>query len=352
MRNRFEVATTVDDDNHQEGREAGFTIIEIAVSMIIFTIVMGSVYGLLSVARAGRLNVNQHAEVLQNARIAINTMSRDAINAGVGYPNLGATVPDNQISALLGGAADADPDPDVLTPVFGQDNLHVINVRNDQGVIVAMATDQVTFLFIDDTFNNGTSLPISEVRNQGAELGISAGFTNTPCTQGDVYIVTGQNGSALGVFHDGTNEVAGVNTDKLTFASGDALAIDNPGASSPVGNILAPASVLRVSWISYFLVQEAGDDTGTGTLMRRVYGGTGGWVDQPLAFGVENLQIQYLLLDGNVVNAPAQNQMEDIRQVRISVTVRSPDIDPATNLPFRSTLTATFNTRNLVYEKI
>ena len=351
MRNRLEAAAKVNGGNHRKGREAGFTIIEISVSVIIFTIVMGTIYGLLKVARSGRLNVNQHAEVLQNARIAINTMGRDAINAGVGYPNLGANVPDNRISALLGGAADADTDPDVLTPVFAQNNLRVINARNDQGVIVATATDQVTFLFIDDTFNNGISLPISNILNQGAELTIAPGFLNTPCTLGDIYIIAGQNGSALGVFHDG-NVPAGANTNKLTFAVGDALGIDTPGATSPVGNILAPASVQRVSWVSYFLVQEAGDDGGTGTLMRRAYGGPGGWVDQPLAFGVENMQIQYLLVDGNVVDAPAQNQMDDIRQVRISVSVRSPDIDPATNLPLRSTLTATFSTRNLVYEKI
>ncbi len=351
MRNMLIGAATVEAGNHRERREAGFTMIEITVSVIIFTIVMGAIYGLLNVSRSGRLNVNNHAEVLQNARIAINTISRDAINAGVGYPNLGAIVPDNRISALMGGAADADTDPDVLTPVFAQDNLRVINTRNEQGIAVATPTDQVTFVFIDDTFNGGVGLPISNILNQGAELTIAPGFLNTPCTQGDIYIIAGQNGSALGVFHDGGTP-AGANTNKLTFASGDALGLDNPGVTSPVGNIQPPASVQRVYWVSYFLVQEAGDDQGTGTLMRRVYGGAGGWTDQPLAFGVENMQIQYLLLDGNVVDAPALNQMEDIRQVRISVSVRSPDIDPATNLPFRTTLTATFSTRNLVYEKI
>jgi prepilin-type N-terminal cleavage/methylation domain-containing protein len=333
------------------GRDAGFTVIEISVAVVVFTIVMGAIYGLLMVARGGRLNTNQRSEILQNARIAINTMSRDAINAGVGYPNLGATLPDDRLATIMGGTADADTDPDVLTPVFA---------RNDSQTINGVATDQITFLFIDDTFNGGVSLPITEIRNQGAELGIQPGFNNAPCAQGDIYIVTGQNGSALGMMHDGGTEVAGTNTDRVTFATADPLQIDNPGATSPIGNIQAPASLQRVSWVSYFLVPDVGTDAGTGVLIRRVHGGATGWVDQPLAFGIENLQIQYVLIDGSVVDVPAAGQMDDIRQVRLSVAVRSPDPDPnaprdpvtGQHLPFRTTLTSTFSTRNLVYEKI
>ena len=74
--------------------------------------------------------------------------------------------------------------------------------------------------------------------------------------------------------------------------------------------------------------------------------------DQPLVFGVEDMQVQYVLRNGNVADAPTAAQMEDIRQVRVSVTVRSPDVDPKTNKPYKSTMTASFSTRNLVYEKI
>ena len=351
MRNRNRVAPAANGSNHQTRPDAGFTVIEITVGVVVFTIVMGAIYGLLMVARGGRLNTNQRSEILQNARIAINTMSRDAINAGVGYPNLGATLPDDRLATIMGGTADTDTDADVLTPVFARNGAQTIN---------GVATDQITFLFIDDTFNAGASLPIAEIRNQGAELGIATGFNNAPCTQGDIYIVTGQNGSALGMFHDGGSEIAGTNTDKITFAANDALLIDNPGATSPIANITAPASLQRVSWVSYFLVPDVGTDAGTGVLIRRMHGGTTGWVDQPLAFGIENLQIQYVLLDGSVVDVPAAGQMDDIRQVRLSVSVRSPDSDPnaprdpvtGQHLPFRTTLTSTFSTRNLVYEKI
>ena len=321
-------------------REAGFTVVEVAVAVILFTIVMGAIYGLLRVARAGRLNVNTRAEALQNARIALNTLSRDAINAGVGYPNLGATLPDNRLSALLGGAGDEDADPDLLTPVHALNDVNKVN---------GVDTDQVTFIFIDDTFDDGNSLPISAVKGEGAELTLQSGFDNSPCRQGDVYIFTGQNGSALGVLKQGDEDS---DSDAISLAAGDKLGINNPGAGSPIAKITAPGSILRVSWVSYFVAPEDRNGTGTGTLMRRVYGGDSGWSDQPLAFGVENFQVQYVLINGVVVDVPAANQMDDIRQVRVSVTVRSPDIDPATHEPFRTTLTSTFSTRNLVYEKI
>ena len=101
--------------------------------------------------------------------------------------------------------------------------------------------------------------------------------------------------------------------------------------------------------------------------MRRVYGGTGslvppvypGWVDQPLAYGIESMQFQYVLKDGSVVDTPLPDQMYLIRQVRLSVAVRSPDIDPSAprdpvtgqHMPYRTSLTSTFSTRNLAYEK-
>ena len=63
--------------------ESGFTMVEVVVSTAIFVIVMGSIYGLLRVARNGRLNTTQRTELIQNVRVALNALGRDAINAGV-----------------------------------------------------------------------------------------------------------------------------------------------------------------------------------------------------------------------------------------------------------------------------
>ncbi|HKP88056.1 MAG TPA: prepilin-type N-terminal cleavage/methylation domain-containing protein [Blastocatellia bacterium] len=355
MRNRIEVnhGAEASRADRSPSRQSGFTIIEMVISLAIFTIVVGAIYGLLEVARAGRLNTTNRAEVLQNVRVGLNAVGRDAINAGVGYPNLGAMVPDDR-TALVGAAADGDNNPDFLTPVYAANNLNSVN-----GVL----TDQVTFLFVDDTFNGGASIPVSAISDQGVSpttLTIQPGFNNTPFSVGDLYLVTGQNGAALGVL----TAKSGSNT--LTFANTDPLNLNNAGAGAALNRVTPPASVLKVTAVTYHVADEDGNGTGTGTLKRFVYGGfniTAGipiaGVDQPLAFGIENMQIQYVLADGTVMDSPSAIQMEDIRQIRIAITVRSPDadpknIDPATHQPrpFRSTVTASFSTRNLVYEKL
>lgn len=333
-----------------DDQQRGFSVLELVIAMAVFTIVMGSIYGLLEIGRRGRVNTMQRNEVLQNVRIALNTMGRDSINAGVGYPNEGAALPDDTFSDPRIGirtAADGDNLPDLLTPVF---------VGNNLNTIFGVATDQITFVFQDDSFNAGRSISINRVVNSGEQLRIALPCDNTPCNApsqiGDIYVVTGINGSAIGLVTE-TPEA-----DKINFANDDPLGINRPGGSSPIRQATftagcgvdcdANASVTKISWVTYRIID---DGQGVGTLVRRVFGGAAGVTDQPLAFGVENLQIVYLLADGRVLDAPTPTEMQTIRQVRVSVDVRSPDIDPRTNRPFRSTLTSTFSTRNLGFEK-
>lgn len=333
--------------------QAGFTVVEMMISLTVFVIVVGAIYGLLEVGRAGRFNTNQRWEVLQNVRIALNAVGRDAINAGVDYPNLGAMIPSSKLT-IVHGADDGDSNPDFLTPVFAADNVNDVN---------GVATDQVTFLYIDDSFNGGTSVPASAISAPGVTpmtATIQSGYTNGPFNIGDIYLISGQNATALGVVTGKSS------TDTVTFADTDPLTLNGTGAAAAVNRVTAPASMSKVAWITYFVADQDGNGTGTGTLMRRVYGGFNqatnlpiNWTDQPLAFGVENMQIQYVLADSSVVNSPGPSQMQEIRQVRVTITVRSPDpdpknLDPVTRKPrpFRSTLTSSFSTRNLVYEKL
>lgn len=339
------------DESHKG--QSGFTIVEMMISLTIFVIVVGAIYGLLEVGRAGRLNTNQRWEVLQNVRIALNAVGRDTINAGVDYPNLGAMIPSGKLT-IVGGADDGDGNPDFLTPVFAANNVNSVN-----GVM----TDQVTFLYIDDSFNSGTSVPASAVSAPATTpttVTIQNGYTNAPFNVGDIYLISGQNATAIGMLTSKNGNAT------LTFANTDPLTLNNSGVNAAVNRVAPPASISRVAWVTYWVADQDGNGTGTGTLMRRVYGGFNqatntaiNWTDQPLAFGIENMQIQYVLADSSVIDSPATNQMQDIRQVRITVTVRSPDpdpknIDPATRMPrpFRSTVTASFSTRNLVYEKL
>jgi prepilin-type N-terminal cleavage/methylation domain-containing protein len=330
-----------------ENRQAGFSMIEMIIGVTVFTIVMGAIYGLLQVGRSGRLNTTMRSEALQNARVGINTVGRDIINSGVGYPNIGALIPDNRVSGLFGGTPDSGAEPDFLTPIYGRNNVNSIN---------GTMTDLMSIAFIDNSFNAGVSIPISIISATGSQVTIPAGFSNAPCTVGEIYLISGQtSAAALGMLTSKTS------TDRLNFATGDPLGINLTGASSPiilvngVGGSLNPASasLQRVSLVRYYVVDDDGPtNPGSGTLMRDVYGGaTPGFTTQPLAFGIENFQCQYVMDDGAILDAPTQAQMLGIRQVRIALTVRSPEIDPQTNRPFRQTISATYNARNLEYEK-
>jgi prepilin-type N-terminal cleavage/methylation domain-containing protein len=378
-------------ENDLTGTEKGFSLLELLVAVVIFAMIMIAIYSLLEVGRSDRFTTLQKTESIQNVRIALNTIGRDAINAGVGYENTGAQIPDNGLT-LLNFPADANNENDSLTPVVSGNNLNMVN---------GTATDQLTFLFVDETFNSGGaaagaafsadesgpptgggggggnsfihghSLPLNQLIDNGEEVRLNSPDGNSAVRVGDVYLIAGQTGWALGML----SKTTGANG--LVFKNGDALGVNRPTATSPIRNIFPPnptacggnciqvnASASRVNWVTYRVVDEDGNGPGAGTLVRRVWGGPNGWTDSPLAFGVENLQIQYILASGAVTDNPVAgpdniagnadddlNILQTVRQVVISVTVRSSEIDRRTNRPMRSTLTSRYSTRNLVYEK-
>ncbi len=373
-------------ENGRAGSEQGFSLLELLVAVVIFTVIIMAIYSLLEVGRSERFTTVQKTESIQNVRIALNTIGRDAINAGVGYENTGAQIPDNRL-VLLNFAADANNENDNLTPVVSGNNINTVN---------GTATDQVTFIYIDDTFNapaaaapsafsastsspssgggtfvSGHSLPLNQLVDNGNEVRLNSPDGNNAVTVGDIYLITGQTGWALGML----SKKSGGNG--IVFANGDLLGINRPTATSPIRNIFPPnptacganciqvnASASRVNWVTYRVVDEDGTGPGTGTLVRRVWGGANGWTDNPLAFGVENLQIQYILADGSFSDDPTagpdkiagnadddMNILQTVRQVVISVIVRGSEIDRRNNQPHRTTLTSRYSTRNLVYEK-
>jgi hypothetical protein len=127
------------------------------VAVAVFTIIVGAIYALLEVGRSDAFNTKERTETMQNSRIALNLLGRDAINAGVGYWKSGARTPDGTLQRLLFlGAGEVDGQFDLLTPVVPGDGVRTINVDG-----VDVRTDAVTFVYQDDAFNNGASLQVS-----------------------------------------------------------------------------------------------------------------------------------------------------------------------------------------------
>ncbi len=337
--------------------EKGFSLLELLVSMVIFMVVTGSIWGLLRVAQQSRSVVNQQVQLAKNVRIGLNLIGRDAYNAGYGYPLKNTVVlPDNKISILLGIPNDVDTSRDTVPPIIAGNDI-TLNTFNTAANV---RTDQVTFLFKDPTFNlvgagtNAVSSPLAianTVTSSGiVEISPSSGG-NSACRINDIYILTGTTGSTLGLS-------TGLNgTNSVQFANGDLLGFNQTAALGQLNGVTA-ASVYRVSMVTYFV---AGD----GTLTRREHGNilpAVASVDEPLVYGVENFQIRYIMDDGTVSDNPSagvdgiagnaddvQANLAAVRQIRFTVSVRSIDLNSA-GQPYRETMTTTYSTRNLGYD--
>lgn len=348
-------------------RQGGFTFIEIMVAVTIFTIVIAAIYQLLALGRSNRFTVDQNVESIQNVRNAMNLMSRECLNAGVDYFPVGAQLPDDSLQNILGTAADADSTADFLSPVIAG------NDKNANSLSGAM-TDQVTFVYGDDTFTfasngpdgiagnaddvNGTQLLLDKNTN-GEEFQVASGYDITPCRTGDIYLIATSGTSpqqALGM-------CTGTATKAIKFATTDTLGINKSGGASVLKPLAVSAAVkarlTRVVWITFYVSAD-------GTLYRRLYGdysasgdATSGsgltvastkWFDEPLAFGVENMQLEYLMKDGTVLQSPTSAVSRNVRQIAATITARgTADGSKAGGAVSRTVVTTTFNARNLAY---
>ena len=351
--------------------EKGFSLIELVIAMIVFLIVTASIYSVLQVAGRSRTLVNQQAQLNKNVRIALSLIGRDTYNAGFGYPLKNTVVlPDNRISVLLAIPNDTDSSRDTVPPIIAGDDL-TLNTFNSASNV---KTDQITFLFKDSTFNlvgevgKEVSLPININAATTSATGIDEVVTisgsNAGCRKNDLFLVTGNTGSALGVVTGLINPGStSSDPDKVQFSNGDVLGFNQTGTSGPLRGITAPASMQRVRMVTYFV-------TADGILTRREYVnvppiGTAtpkNYVDEPIVYGVENFQIRYILDDGSISDNPSagadgksgtsddvQANLAKIRQVRYTIFVKGSELNPA-GKPYTVNMTSTFSTRNLGYD--
>ncbi len=342
----------------QDLGQAGFSLVELTISMVVFLIVTGSVFGLLQVARESKTVVNENTSLNKSLRMAMSTVGKDTYNAGYGYP-LKNTVflADNRLANLLGIPPDVDTSRDTVAPIIAGNNI-TLNTYNTNPNI---RTDQVTFLFKDNTFNpiGGISQPLNinaaTTTGTGIDEIVPLSGSNSLCSVNDLYLVSGNTGSTLAV----STALSGSN--KIQFANGDVLGFNQTGASGPLRAITVPASIQRVSMVTYFVTSD-------GTLTRREYVNRPpalpavGFVDEPLVFGVEDFQIVYLMDDGSETENPlagpdgipgtaddTPTNLAAVRQIRYTISTRSTEMN-ATGHPFRTSLTSTFSTRNLGYD--
>lgn len=349
--------------------QAGFSLIELIVGIVIFTVVMAAIYGLLAIARTDRNMSSEQSDLMKQIRYTMNLMGRDALNAGYSYQKNGAVVPDNLLSTRLGVNADVDTNRDLLVGVVAGNNLFT-NSLQDAGNL--QRTDTISFVYRDVSFNPDATTQTSKTLSVAsaaadsgdiARLNLSAGNTTGVCRVNDLYLVESQSSAVL------VMATAIPNSGSIQFGQGDPLGLNQKYSQSVMRQCASvdeencmdyPASLKRVYWVSFKVNND-------GTLVRVIYGNNGTSAtqiqEQPLAYGIENLQIKYLMQDGTVTDDPAAGPdgvlgtLDDtpinlnlVRQVRFEVTARGNDIDPRTGKRNRITLEGTFSTRNMGYD--
>lgn len=348
--------------------EKGFSLIELMVALTIFFIVLGAIYGLLQVGRLDRNRASRRSDAMKNGRAALQLIGRDALNAGLGYTRFGANVPDNFLNSQLGFAADNDNSRDLLTSVVPGNQVNASTLQTDN-------TDMLAFVYRDVDFFGGASISLS-----GATPASASGNTVTVTTLED--ISAGANaGKTVPAIHDlYLAEANGIRTivmataipatKSIRFAPGDPLLINQAlnGSTADTVSVLRqctatvtincmnyPGSLKRIFLVTYRV-------SNNGTLIRTLYGNNTGAnaasqiQEQPIAYGIKDLQIRYTTVGGITNDDPTDYQTpegaarrNDIRQVTISLTAQD-GIDEATGKPNYVILDGTFSTRNLEYD--
>lgn len=359
--------------------EAGMTVMELLVAMSIFLIVLSSVYGVLRIGNISRNNINDRSETIKNARLALNSIGRDAVNAGLGYTRVGGLVPDNFANKLIKTPAGSDTNRDLLTGIITGNNIKESDLSK-----TGEKNDVVAFAFRDLYFNGGNSIQVTNSSKSADSIVLTTspdGCAN--CKTYDLYLIESADGKqALAMATDVPT------SSSMTITKDDPLKINQPapvagnivvaGISIPnplgaVGtnetsmltkctgsqtthcfNYSSPATAKKIFFVSYSVDVD-------GTLVRTSYGNnTGGTAadqiqKQPLAFGIQSFQLRYLMEDGTVTEDPSaggtnQSNLNNIVQIEVSITVKAESNENGIIQTELINLTSTFSTRNLKYD--
>jgi prepilin-type N-terminal cleavage/methylation domain-containing protein len=355
--------------------QAGFSLIELSFSMMIFLMVTGTLYGLLELGRTDRNASSNRSDTLKNARASLYLISRDLMNAGLGFHKSGGFVPNGFLQNKMDSPNDNNPSRDLLTSVSIGNNVNT-NVLGG-----TVGTDSIAFAYRNLEFNNNASIQTID---------------ETSSNPNQIILKTNPGLTALVNVHDlfiaetDTTQVMLMVTakdnanDLITFAYGDPLGINQVrtgGANDTFNSLLRKcntgetigctaysttlkigARLKKINWVKYKIDEN-------GTLVRIIFGNNTGATaanqiqTQPLIYGVKNMQFDYALNNGTVTDDPVKgpdgvrgntddlpSDLNLIRQVTINLTVAAEDRDARTGNKEYVNLNSTFSTRNLQYD--
>jgi len=328
--------------------EAGFSLAEFLVSMLLTLVVLGISLSTFNDA----VNINQLAGLVadtdQNVRSGLNMMTRDLIQTGEGIPTGGIPVPSG------GGSTPINrPGPVGATYTFPAGTvLPAVTPGAGLGPTIALQpTDLVTVLYADPTLPLNTA-PLVSINATGTRATVDPAVSitdpDTAVRAGDLIMFSNAFGNAL-------QEVTGTDgAQTMLFDPGDPLNLNQSAASQ--GTLVRlqsgpgaypPTTATRIVMVSYYI--DASNPAGP-RLVRQVGAGP----RLAIALGVENLQLSFDLVDGvtnptNVRSPAPPNSPHEIRKVNLFLSARSEAAHRQTGRWFRNSLATQVSLRSLSF---
>lgn len=349
--------------------DSGYSLVEMLVSMGIFTTIMGATLAGLSNITRSNDTVLQLASMNNSVRTGMDYIIRDLLQVGSGLPSSHAiTIPGG--NGALSVRIPGPPGTNFQTPA-GQLTLPAVYPMPGQGpTIDSVPTDVVMTLMADNAF---------------LDIGITATTATTVTVANGPVLDTGPDRVIAGQLmmiskgsHNTLLQVTSVdyNARTLTFADGDSLRLNQSGAETgtlAALNAEAPANnpaslrVSRIRMITYYL-----DNTTVPThprLVRRVNNGSPTTFDNnsgtAMAMDAVNLQFTYDISNGtgnpggvemttaDVGGAgactPNPCAMTQIRKVNVALTGQTPNKVQPTFKFMKNTLESQVSLRGMAF---
>ncbi len=324
------------NSHRHKQNEAGFSIIEVLIALVVMMIVTGAIFGLMRDSMKTSHAALEMTDAQEALRAGQEYITRDLVNTGDGLNSINnIRMPQNFVINYLSrnpivnpatpgiinlGLVTADNDVPANTAVLG--TAPAVQVRSNP-----VLTDRITILqlehpevFTPITLGAGLLVPVT-------------GFASVSPADidrfavGEIYFITSANG---GVFAVLTNRIGvGGPAPVLVFGAGDPYGINSLGAGSQLDMITSggtlPTAICRMKIIHYYI-------NSNGLLMRRVFGvRNAGFTESVIAEHVVSLQFRYFLnlRDANDFVAQPVNQLTtaqeqvETRQVEVTLTVET-----------------------------
>ena len=294
--------------------------------------------------------LTQQAGTQQAARLAVNVLTSELIQAGNGLPGGGIQLP--------GGAGSVDPlfacdggDCYVTGNTYPNDRLYAVTPGNGKGPTVnTVSTDSVTIAYRDPT-SNLDQLPLTNISANGDQITFDPATSpawddaDTGVKVGDILVLCNVNGCAAGEVNKIHGAHLHLNGSEATDP--DYLEFNQPAAA--YGNIpsIIPAAATRAFRLLVVTFYIDNSNTDVPRLMRQV----NAHAPSVASLFIENLQLSYDIFDEN--SATVTNNLPDaggnpnqIRKVNISIGARSPTESVGGGY-VHLTLTTSISTRSL-----